>query len=140
MFEDSLRWERLESSPFERARTQLCWGEHLRRRREKGAAAMQLEAAHGAFKRFGADLWVDRTEQELAANGARHRPRQATGDALTSQERRVAQLVSSGLSNRAVAAQMFLSVNTIETHLRHVFRKLGVSTRTQLAVRIHGNP
>jgi DNA-binding CsgD family transcriptional regulator len=140
LFEDSLRWELLESSPFERARTQLCWGEHLRRRRDKGAAAAQLEAARSAFERFGAALWVDRADRELAANGARLLPRQATGDELTSQERRVADLVSRGLSNREVAAQMFLSVNTVETHLRHIFRKLGVNTRTQLAARIHGNP
>lgn len=140
LFEDSLLWEHLEPSPFERARTQLCWGESLRRRRDKGAAAVQLEAARSGFERCGADLWVDRAERELAANGARLRPRRGTGDELTSQERRVTALVSRGLSNREVAAQMFLSINTVETHLRHVFRKLGVSTRTQLAARIHGNP
>ncbi len=140
-FAESLRWELLEPSPFERARTQLCWGEHLRRRRAKGEATRHLEAARLAFQEFGADLWVTRAERELAANGERvHRRRDGTQAGLTSQERRIADLVSRGLSNREVAGQMFLSVNTIETHLRHIFRKLGVGSRTQLAARVHGNP
>jgi DNA-binding CsgD family transcriptional regulator len=140
-FEQSLRWELMEPSPFERARTELCWGEHLRRRRAKGPATSRLEVARSSFERFGADLWVTRAEQELAANGERVRPRRrASGDQLTSQERRVADLVSRGLSNREVAAHLFLSVNTVETHLRHIFRKRGVATRTQLAAKLHGNP
>jgi DNA-binding CsgD family transcriptional regulator len=140
-FAESLRWELLEPSPFERARTQLCWGEHLRRRRAKGEATQHLEAARLAFEESGADLWVIRAEHELAANGERLHPRRhATRAELTSQERRIADLVSRGLSNREVAGQMFLSVNTIETHLRHIFRKLGVRSRTQLAARLHGNP
>ena len=139
-FEESLRCDVLEPSPFERARTQLAWGEHLRRRRDKGAAAERLESARSSFEAFGADLWVTKADRELAANGKRLRPRQSTDAGLTSQERRITDLVVSGLSNRDVAAQMFLSVNTVETHLRHVYRKLGVSTRTQLAARIHGNP
>ena len=62
-FADSLQWELLEPSPFERARTQLCWGEHLRRRRARGPAAEQLRAARLAFDDFGADLWAARTER-----------------------------------------------------------------------------
>jgi DNA-binding CsgD family transcriptional regulator len=140
-FEDSLRWELLEPSPFERARTRLCWGEHLRRRRAKGQATQQLVAARTAFDRFGADLWASRVERELAANGERVHPRRrGTEDELTPQERRVAELVSDGLSNREVAGRMFLSINTVETHLRHIFRKLGVGSRTQLATLIHRNP
>jgi len=140
-FADSLQWELLEPSPFERARTQLCWGEHLRRRRARGPAAEQLRAARLAFEDFGADLWAARTEQELAANGERTRPRRpGTGADLTSQERRVADLVCRGLTNREVAGHLFISVNTVEAHLRHIFRKYGVSSRTQLAARIHGNP
>jgi DNA-binding CsgD family transcriptional regulator len=140
-FAESLRWELLEPSPFERARSQLSWGEHLRRRRAKGEATEHLEAARAAFAESGADLWVIRAERELAANGERVQPhRHGTRDELTSQERRIADLVSRGLSNREVASQMFLSVNTIETHLRHIFRKLGVRSRTQLAARLHGNP
>ena len=140
-FAESLRWELLEPSPFERARTQLCWGEHLRRRRAKGEATEHLEAARLAFEEFGADLWVSRAEHELAANGERVHPRRpGPRSELTSQERRIVDLVSRGLSNREVAGQMFLSVNTIETHLRHIFRKLGVRSRTQLAAQVHGNP
>ncbi len=140
-FAESLQWELLEPSPFERARTQLCWGEHLRRRRARGPATEHLQAARLAFEEFGADLWVGRAQRELAANGERVRPRRhGTGADLTSQERRVADLVCRGLSNREVAGHLFLSVNTVEAHLRHIFRKLGVSSRTQLAARIHGNP
>jgi DNA-binding CsgD family transcriptional regulator len=140
-FAESLRWELLEPSPFERARTHLCWGEQLRRRRAKAEATQHLEAARLAFEEYGADLWVIRAERELAANGGWVRPRRhGTSAELTSQERRIADLVSRGLSNREVAVAMFLSVNTIETHLRHIFRKLGVRSRTQLAARVHGNP
>ena len=139
-FEQSLGWDLLEPSPFERAHTQLVWGEHLRRRRVQGAAAEQLERARSSFERSGAGLWVTRAERELAANGKRVRPRRGTEIPLTSQERRVTDLVVTGLTNRDVAAHMFLSVNTVETHLRSVYRKLGVSTRTQLAARVHGNP
>ena len=83
-FEESLRWDSSSRAPFESARTQLVWGEHLRRRRMKGVAAEQLESARSAFERFGADLWVATAERELAANGQRVRPRHGTGAALTS--------------------------------------------------------
>ena len=85
---------------------------------------------------MGATAWERRAEAELAATGERARRRvEETRDELTPQELVVARLVAQGLRNKEVAAQLFLSTNTIETHLRHVFQKLGVRSRTELAAR-----
>ena len=134
-FERSLELDVFEPSPFERARTQLCWGERLRRVRRRSEARNQLRAARDAFATSGATLWLARAEAELAATGERVQKRGVGGGELTPQERRVAVLVSDGLTNREVAARLFVSTNTIETHLRHVFQKLGVRSRTELASR-----
>ncbi len=134
-FERSLELDVFEPSPFERARTQLCWGERLRRVRRRSEARVQLRAARDAFAVSGATLWLARAEAELAATGERLQKRSAGGGELTPQERRVAVLVSDGLTNREVAARLFVSTNTVETHLRHVFQKLGVRSRTELANR-----
>jgi DNA-binding CsgD family transcriptional regulator len=132
-FETALRFDDPEISPFERARTQLCWGERLRRRRRRAEARAHLHDARDAFARSGAILWLSRAELELAATGERVRKRSAgSGGELTAQERRVAALVSDGLTNREVAARLFVSTNTVETHLRHLFQKLGVRSRTEL--------
>jgi DNA-binding CsgD family transcriptional regulator len=135
-FERSLELDLLEPSPFERARTQLCWGERLRRVRRRSEARIQLRAACDAFGASGATLWLERAQDELAATGERVRKRGVgDGSELTPQERRIAALVSEGLTNREVAARLFVSTNTVETHLRHVFQKLGVRSRTELANR-----
>ena len=135
-FAAALRVDLEEPSPFERARTQLCWGERLRRARRRADARMQLHAAYDAFAAAGARLWAQRAEHELVATGERARERRVgSGGELTPQERRVAVLVSEGLTNREVAARLFVSVNTVETHLRHLFQKLGVRSRTELAAR-----
>ena len=135
-FERSLELDVLEPSPFERARTQLCWGERLRRMRRRSEARIQLRAACDAFGGSGATLWLARAQDELAATGERVQKRGAgEGGELTPQERRIAVLVSDGLTNREVAARLFVSTNTVETHLRHVFQKLGVRSRTELANR-----
>jgi DNA-binding CsgD family transcriptional regulator len=135
-FEQSLELDLLEPSPFERARTQLCWGERLRRVRRRAEARIPLRAACEAFAASGATLWLARAEAELAATGERARKRGAgSGSELTPQEQRIAVLVSDGLTNREVAARLFVSTNTVETHLRHVFQKLGVRSRTELAKR-----
>lgn len=121
--------------PFERARTQLCLGERLRRARRRVDARLQLEAARASFAAFGAAHWVVRAEQELAAAG---RPVEgaATGaDDLTAREREVCDLVAGGATNREVAAALFLSPRTVEHHLRGAYRKLGVRSRSELARR-----
>jgi DNA-binding CsgD family transcriptional regulator len=126
------RW----GNPFERARTLLCYGERLRREKRRGDARRRLREALDSFVEFGATGWARRAEAELGATGERVRRRvDSTRDDLTPQELVVTRLVAQGLTNREVAAQLFLSTNTIETHLRHVFQKLGVRSRTELAAK-----
>jgi DNA-binding CsgD family transcriptional regulator len=126
------RWE----NPFERARTQLLYGEFLRREKRRADARVQLRAALSTFEEAGAAVWAERARTELRATGERARRREpSTIDELTPQELNVARLVCEGLTNREVAARLFLSPKTIETHLGHVFRKLDVRTRTELARR-----
>ena len=135
-FERALEDHRLEPRPFEEARTRLCYGERLRRERRRGDARVQIREALDAFRRMGATAWERRAEAELAATGEHSRRRvDETRDELTPQELVVARLVAQGLRNKEVAAQLFLSTNTIETHLRHVFQKLGVRSRTELAAK-----
>jgi DNA-binding CsgD family transcriptional regulator len=120
--------------PFDRARTQLCFGERLRRARRRTEAREQLRSALETFDRLGAAPWADRSRRELAASGERARRRAAdTRDELTPQELQVAVVVAEGATNREAAAQLFVSPKTIETHLSHIYRKLGVRSRTELA-------
>jgi DNA-binding CsgD family transcriptional regulator len=122
--------------PFERARTELAFGEFLRRIRRRTDARAQLRAALDRFETLGAGLWAERARQELRASGERSRRRDpSTLDDLTAQEVQIAQLVAEGRTNRDVAAQLFLSPRTIDFHLRNVFRKLGISSRMELARR-----
>ena len=135
-FERALRHHERDPRPFERARTLLCYGERLRREKRRLDARERIREALEAFVLLGATPWANRAEAELAATGERSRRRvAATRDDLTPQELTVTRLVAQGLTNREVAAQLFLSTNTIETHLRHVFQKLGVRSRTELAAK-----
>jgi DNA-binding CsgD family transcriptional regulator len=119
---------------YERARTQLAYGERLRRERRKTESRTQLRAALDAFEGLGAALWAERARGELRATGETARKRDAsTIDDLTPQELRIASLVAGGASNRDVAAQIFVSPKTVEYHLRKVFLKLGVASRIELA-------
>ena len=95
--------------------------------------ATASRAALDGFERLGADAWAGQAGAELRAAGARRRP-SPDGDALTPQERRVAEAVRRGASNRAIAADLFLSPKTVEFHLRQIYRKLDVHSRTQLIV------
>ncbi len=120
--------------PFERARSELAFGEFLRRTRRRVEAREHLRAALDAFEMLGATLWAERARVELRASGQTARKRDpSTRGELTAQELQIARFVSEGLSNREVAAQLFLSPRTIDFHLRNVFRKLGIRSRTQLA-------
>jgi DNA-binding CsgD family transcriptional regulator len=132
-FQEALR-QGDEARPFDLARIQLLYGEHLRRERRRVDARVQLRAALGTFERLGAEPWAERARAELRASGETARKRDPSTQAhLTPQERQIARLVAQGLSNKEVAGQLFLSPRTIDAHLRNVFAKLGIRSRTQLA-------
>src|SRR5262249_47217333 len=119
--------------PFDLARIHLLYGEHLRRERHRADARIHLRSALEEFERLRAAPWADRAAAELRATGETARRRDpSTLDQLTPKEIQIARLVSDGKSNKEVAAQLFLSPRTIDYHLRHVFAKLGLTSRTQL--------
>ena len=137
LFETALDMHAQAARPFDRARTELAFGEFLRRARRPRDARGHLRAALDGFEALGAELWAERARVELRASGQTARRRVAdTRDQLTEQELQIAHFVAQGLSNREVAAQLFLSPRTIAAHLRNIFRKLGISSRTEL-VRLH---
>jgi DNA-binding NarL/FixJ family response regulator len=119
---------------FETARTQLAYGSRLRRARQRVRAREHLRAAQEAFDRLGAPRWADLAASELAASGETARRRDpSTLDDLTPQELQIALLLAEGKTTREAAAAVFLSPKTIEYHLRHVYRKLGIHSRAELA-------
>jgi DNA-binding CsgD family transcriptional regulator len=120
--------------PYDLARTQLAYGEFLRRTNRRVDARGHLRAALETFTDFGAAPLVERATGELRASGETARKRDpSTLLDLTPMELKVAQLVSTGLSNKDVAAQCWVSPRTVAFHLRNVFTKVGVSSRTELA-------
>jgi DNA-binding CsgD family transcriptional regulator len=134
LFAEALRHHDHRVPPYERARTQLAYGERLRRSRRRAEARIQLRSALDTFDGVGAALWAERARAELSATGETARKRDVnTLETLTSQELRVARLVATGSSNKDVAAQLFLSSRTVEYHLGKVFTKLGVTSRVELA-------
>jgi DNA-binding CsgD family transcriptional regulator len=124
---------RPEHRPFDRARTELLYGEWLRRVRRRSDARPRLSAAHETFERLGATPWAERAATELRATGQTVGRRDAVATRLTPQEIQVVRLVAEGGSNQEVAAQMFLSPRTVAYHLYKAFPKLGVTSRAELA-------
>jgi DNA-binding CsgD family transcriptional regulator len=120
-------------TPFERARTALCYGEQLRRGRRRAEARPWLGEALETFERLGAGPWAERARAELAATGETARRRDAPVEELTPQELQIALVVARGATNKEAGAALFLSPKTIETHLGRVYRKLNVRSRTELA-------
>jgi len=119
--------------PFDRARTQLLYGQWLRRARRRVDARVQLAAALETFHRLGTGPWAERARVELRATGQRV-PRPNPGASrLTPQEMQVIRLVAIGGSNHEVAAEMFLSPRTVAYHLYKAFPKLGITSRAELA-------
>jgi DNA-binding NarL/FixJ family response regulator len=114
--------------PFERARTQLLLGQLQRRQRKKEGARATLREALRAFEALGTPLWADRARTELArTNVAPGRDQM-----LTPSERRVAELAALGMTNRDVAAALFISPKTVEANVARIYRKLGIRTRAEL--------
>ena len=131
-FDSALEHHGRWGNRFEEARTRLLYGEALRRAKRRKEAREHLSAATSAFAAVGATAWKRRAGDELRASGARL-PRPASGSSLTAQEQRVAKLVVDGLSNSEIASRLVISTKTVEGHLRNIFEKLGVTSRTQVA-------
>ena len=131
----------LEPTParYELALTLADFGAHLRRTGRRGDARPPLRRALDLAQRTSAMPLAQRIRRELLAAGARPRRTALTGlDALTSAERRVAGLAADGLSNRQIAQHLFITQPTVETHLRHAFHKLGITSRTGLPAQLTG--
>jgi DNA-binding CsgD family transcriptional regulator len=133
-FEQALSQHEQTPDAFETARTRLAYGERLRRARDRILAREQLRAAADAFEDLDARPWADRARAELAATGETLRRRDSsTLEELTPQELQIALLLTSGKTTRETAAALFLSPKTVEYHLRHVYQKLDIHSREELA-------
>jgi len=128
LLEDALTRHEAVGDPFGRGRTLLALGIVRQRAKQKRAAREALDAAAAAFDALGAAGWAARSREELGRIGGRTR-----SDGLTPSERRVADLVAQGRTNAEVAAALFLSERTVKSHLTHVYAKLEVRSRTELA-------
>ena len=136
-FRQALSHHQGDPDSFVIARTQLLYGEWLRRQRRRREARVQLRTALEMFEAMGLRCFAERAGVELGATGEHVQKREiGTLEGLTPQEAQIAALAGRGQANREIAAQLFVSPNTVEYHLRKVFRKLGVSSRTQLAHRV----
>ncbi len=137
-FQRALEWHAQTPLPFDRARTELCYGERLRRARRRTDAREQLVRASATFHALGAAVWGERAERELAAAGYnRQSPAEHSPWAeLTAAETRVAQVILEGATYDEAASALFVSPRTIETHLRQVYRKLGVRSRSEMTKRL----
>jgi DNA-binding CsgD family transcriptional regulator len=132
-FKAALRLHGEGARPFDRARTELVFGEFLRRDGRRKEARLHLRAALDGLERLGAAAWAERARDELRASGETARERDpSTADQLTPQERQIVRFVAEGSTNKQVAAQLFLSPRTVDHHLRNVFLKLGISSRAEL--------
>jgi DNA-binding CsgD family transcriptional regulator len=132
-FEEALALHDSQGRPLDLARTELAYGETLRRARRRGEARAHLRSALETFQRLGAAPWAERAGAELRATGERARRRDPSAlSQLTPQELQIIRLVGEGGTNREIGAQLFLSRRTIDYHLRNVFVKLGVSSRAEL--------
>ncbi|MFI7125765.1 helix-turn-helix transcriptional regulator [Nonomuraea sp. NPDC050153] len=141
----ALEWHARGGRMFEQARTELLYGEWLRRARRRSDAGAQLRSAMGRFAALGAAPWAERARTELAATGARaDLPELGVEakplDALTPQELQVVRLAAAGATNRQIGAQLFLSPRTVGFHLYKAYPKLGISSRAELAGLDLGRP
>jgi DNA-binding CsgD family transcriptional regulator len=127
------------SRPFEHGRTLLEKGSIERRAKRKAAAKQSLEQALQILEPLGATIWVTRARDELSRIGLR-RAKATTG--LTPAQTRVAELVAAGSTNAEIARELHMSLRTVQSHLSHVYREHGVSSRSQLiaALAASGDP
>lgn len=133
-FQTALRLHPTEAGTFERARTELLFGQELRRSRRPRDARTHLHQAREMFSLLGAACWAEQATRELRAAGESVGPPDLpAARLLTGQQLRIAELVAEGATNREIAARMFLSTRTVDHHLRNVFHRLGIRSRTELA-------
>jgi DNA-binding NarL/FixJ family response regulator len=121
-------------------RTEIVWGERLRRARRRAEARTHLERAVDILRGVGATVLAERATTELRAAGGVVGEDMASHQLLTPHELQVARLVVGGASNRDLAAKLFISPRTVEAHLTAIFRKLGVRNRRELAARAIDDP
>ncbi|WP_399934502.1 AAA family ATPase [Streptomyces kanamyceticus] len=136
LYERAVRRHHGSGLPFERARTELLHGEWLRRAGRRSEARVPLRGAADAFESLRAGPWAERARAELRATGESRPAAAPTGDrfgTLTPQELQVVRLAATGLSNRDIGAQLFLSPRTVGYHLYNAYPKLGVASRGELA-------
>ncbi|MFC0508989.1 helix-turn-helix transcriptional regulator [Micromonospora costi] len=132
LFEAALALPDVERWPFDLARVRLAYGERLRRARATAKSRAQLRAALATFELLDARPWVERASNELRATGLA-KPRSVTrSTVLTPQEREIAELAGSGLTNKQIGEKLFLSHRTVGTHLYQIFPKLGITSRAAL--------
>jgi DNA-binding CsgD family transcriptional regulator len=131
LLEQAVAQHEAVGDPYGAARALLALGIVQRRERKKRGARETIEAALDGFERLGATTWVEKARSELGRIGGRKRE-----EGLTAAERRVATLVAEGRTNREVAAALFVTERTVASHLSHVYAKLGVRSRTELARRL----
>ena len=136
LLHDALTLPGAAAWPFQHARIELALGVVMRRMHRPTDARVHLRRAFDAFSQLQAVTWASRAETELRAAGVATRPARPTqrepDAALTAQELAIAQLAASGLSNKEIAARMFLSPRTIGSHLYRIFPKLGITSRSAL--------
>ncbi|MFI0410650.1 AAA family ATPase [Actinomadura sp. 3N508] len=135
-YERAVRLHEQSTRPFERARTELLYGEWLRRARRRSDARVPLRSAMEIFERLRATPWLERARAELRATGESGTSAPTAPDVLdrlTPQELQVVRLAASGTSSREIAAQLFLSPRTVEYHLYKAYPKLGISSRKELS-------
>ncbi|HEX5013089.1 MAG TPA: AAA family ATPase [Candidatus Limnocylindrales bacterium] len=135
-FSEALRIHATMPTPFDLARTQLCYGERLRRAGRRVDSREQLRPALETFERLGAVDWARRAAVELGGSAEHRAPRDRAIDHLSPQELQVALIVADGATNREVAAALFVTTKTVEFHLRNVYSKLGIRSRTELAAMV----
>jgi DNA-binding CsgD family transcriptional regulator/tetratricopeptide (TPR) repeat protein len=133
-FEEAVAWHERDPNPFERARTELCFGERLRRSGQVADAERHLQSALAGFDHIGAGPWTARTRAELGlSEGKAQSGNGGTLHSLTPQEVQLALIVGRGATNKEASAVLFISPKTVEAHLHHVYVKLGIRSRTELA-------
>jgi DNA-binding CsgD family transcriptional regulator len=133
LFEAALSLPEADRWPFEQARIQLAYGQWLRRTRDTTRARLHLRAALETLDRLGAEPWAQRARNELRATGIATTTRPDTRTAaLTAQERQIATLAATGLTNKQIGERLFLSHRTVGAHLHRAFPKLGITSRAAL--------